>query len=152
MTRLMLPGVLGLFLFSFAGATAKPTDKDLAGTYACEGTNPNGSPYKSLVDIVRQKDTYLVRWRQPDGGEVIGIGIQRDNVFSVSYFGGSPALVVYSVGAEGKLDGQWTMGGAAGRVFTETLTKLSARPEVPEKPAPAPTPRPRPRQRNGIDL
>ena len=73
----------------------------------------------------------------------MGVGIQQAGVLAVSYFGGAPAIVVYSVAAEGRLDGQWTMGGA-GRLFKETLTKVSAsevQPKTPKptKPAPKPT-------------
>jgi hypothetical protein len=54
-------------------------------------------------------------------------------MLSVSYFGGTPSLVVYSIGENGRLDGKWTAGGAEGELFKETLTKM---PEgAPRKPA-----------------
>jgi hypothetical protein len=128
MARTILSVTLGLaMLASMTHAEdATPSEKDLAGMYACEGTNPNGSPYAALVEIVRLEKTYLVKWIQPNGSEVLGVGLQHGSVLSVSYFGSAPAIVVYSVEADGKLDGQWTMGGADGAVFTETLTKLKA--------------------------
>jgi len=156
MVRFALAGTFGLAVLAAASASVKPsaaapTANDLSGTYACEGTNPNGSPYKAIVDIVKQKDTYLVRWTQPDRGEVVGIGIQREGLLAVSYFGGAPALVVYTVGSEGRMEGQWTMGGAEGAVFQETLTKLAIERQAPP-PAQAPVPSRRPRPRNGISL
>jgi hypothetical protein len=111
--------------------------------YACEGTNPDGSPYTAVVEIVKRQDTYLVRWTQENDEQVMGVGIQQAGVLAVSYFGGAPAIVVYSVAADGRLDGQWTMGGA-GKLFKETLTKVAAvevQPKAPKptKPAPRPT-------------
>ena len=148
MARLILSSCLGLLLLGSVAAIAEPSPgSDLSGLYACEGTNPDGSPYSAVVEIVKRQDTYLVRWTQENDEQVMGVGIQQDGVLAVSYFGGAPAIVVYSVTGDGRLDGQWTMGGA-GRLFKETLTKVSAaeveskpakpaRPVKPAKPAPS---------------
>jgi hypothetical protein len=98
------------------------------------------------VEIVKRQDTYLVRWTQENDEQVMGVGIQQEGVLAVSYFGGAPAIVLYSVAADGRLNGQWTMGGA-GRLFKETLTKVSSvevlrktpRPTRPAPTAPKPT-------------
>jgi hypothetical protein len=133
MARLILSSCLGLLLLGSVTAIAEPSaGSDLSGVYACEGTNPDGSPYTAVVEIVKRQDTYLVRWTQENDDQVMGVGIQQDGVLAVSYFGGAPAIVVYSVSGE-RLSGQWTMGGA-GRLFKETLTKVSAV-EVESKPA-----------------
>lgn len=146
MARLILSSCLGLLLLGSVTAIAEPSPStDLSGVYAAEGTNPDGSAYAAVVEIVKRQDTYLVRWTQENDDQVTGVGIQQDGVLAVSYFGGAPAIVVYSVTAEGKLDGRWTMGGA-GRLFKETLTKVSAveveakpaRPARPTKPASRP--------------
>jgi hypothetical protein len=136
MPRTILSVTIGCALLAsmtHAAEDASPRESDLAGMYACEGTNPNGSPYSALVEIVKVDKTYLVKWIQPNGTEVLGVGIQKGTVLSVSYFGSAPAIVVYSVEADGRLDGQWTMGGADGEVFAETLTKLKigAEPKPP---------------------
>ena len=126
MARLILSSCLGLVLLGSVTAIAEPSPgSDLSGVYACEGTNPDGSPYTAVVEIVKRQDTYLVRWTQENDEQVMGVGIQQDGVLAVSYFGGAPAIVVYSLATEGRLTGQWTMGGA-GRLFKETLTKVSA--------------------------
>ena len=136
MARTILSVTVGLALMASMpyADDASPAPSDLAGMYACEGTNPNGTPYTALVEIVRLEKTYLVKWIQPNGSEVIGVGLQRGSVLSVSYFGSAPAIVVYSVEADGRLDGQWTMGGADGAVFTETLTKLKVVSSKPPRP------------------
>jgi hypothetical protein len=134
MARLILSSCLGLVLLGSASAIAEPSPgSDLSGVYACEGTNPDGSAYTAVVEIVKRQDTYLVRWTQENEEQVMGVGIQQDGVLAVSYFGGAPAIVVYSLATEGRLTGQWTMGGA-GRLFKETLTKVSAV-DVDTKPA-----------------
>ena len=69
------------------------------------------------------RDTFLVRWTLADDVEVTGVGILHDGLLSVSYFGGTPAVVVYKVAAE-KLVGEWTMGGTEGTTFAETLTRM----------------------------
>jgi hypothetical protein len=134
--------VFGLVLLASGVATAEPAPpSDLAGTYACEGANPDGSAYTAVVQIVKLADTYLVRWVQEDGDDVVGIGIHRDGVLAVSYFGGTPVIVVYSVGADGTLGGTWTMGGREGSVFEEILTKLAADQQPPPTRRPRPAPR-----------
>jgi hypothetical protein len=149
MARLILSSCLGLVLLGSVTAIAEPSPgSDLSGLYACEGTNPDGSPYTAVVEIVKRQDTYLVRWTQENDEQVMGVGIQQDGVLAVSYFGGAPAIVVYSVTADGRLAGQWTMGGA-GRLFKETLTKVSAvegepKPAKPVRPARPARPAPRP--------
>jgi hypothetical protein len=137
MARFVLSSCLGLLLLGSVTAIAEPSaGSDLTGLYACEGTNPDGSPYTAVVEIVKRQDTYLVRWTQENDEQVMGVGIQQADMLAVSYFGGSPAIVVYSVAGDGRLDGQWTMGGA-GRLFKETLTKVSASETQPKTPKPA---------------
>ena len=110
--------------------------------YLCEGTNPDGHRYRGIVQIAAIEDTFLVRWTLSDDIEVTGVGILRNDTLSVSYFGGTPAVVVYKVDAE-KLVGEWTMGGADGKTYGETLTR------VPEGSITIPKQQERPRRRPG---
>jgi hypothetical protein len=120
---------------------------DPSGVYLCEGTNPDGHRYRGIVQIAAVRNTYLVRWTLADDVEVMGVGILHDGQLSVSYFGGTPAVVVYKIAAD-KLVGEWTMGGTEGRVYAETLTR------VPEGSLPKPQPQqprqPRPRRSEPI--
>jgi hypothetical protein len=129
-------GCLMLALFAPLSVYAQPAPaRDLAGTYACEGKNPDGSPYSGVVDIAKLEDTFLVRWRLADQQPVVGVGLLSGDVLSVSYFGGSPSIVVYTVTGDGRLDGKWTAGGTLGSVFTETLSKVKAARTRPAEPA-----------------
>lgn len=144
--------VIATALVAALGGTAVASEKpgepqqakklDLTGVYLCEGMNPDGHSYRGVVEIAAVESTYLVRWTLDDV-EVMGVGIMQGGLLAVSYFGGTPAVVVYRVDAD-KLVGEWTMGGTEGMIYAETLTR------VPEgqikKPAPRlqPTPRRRP--------
>src|SRR5215510_15094031 len=133
------PILLGVVLVALAGPLGmraeESPEKDFTGVYSCEGTNPDGRSYVGVVEILKVEGTYLVRWTMPNDTQVMGVGIFSNGVLAVSYFGGAPALVVYSTTADGRLDGKWTMGGAEGLTFKEILTKM---PEG-QKPAKRPT-------------
>jgi hypothetical protein len=103
-------------------AVAAENRTDLAGIYLCEGTNPDGSPYKGLVEITPTANSYHVRWTMSEQATT-GVGIFSGGVLAVSYFGGSPGVVVYRVDG-GRLVGEWTMGDSKGQLYAETLTKL----------------------------
>jgi hypothetical protein len=144
MARALLVGLIIFALVGPARAAQQASDDNLVGVYSCVGTNPGGATYSGIVEIVRLKDTYLVRWTMPNNSQVVGVGLFNAGVLSVSYYGGTPALVVYSLGADGQLEGKWTAGGAEGETFKETLTKIkqvAPRPPRPSKPESAPNPK-----------
>jgi hypothetical protein len=114
---LVLVAALGAMM-----AVAAENRVDLAGIYLCEGVNPDGTPYKGLVEITPTASTYQVRWTMSEQS-TNGIGIFKGGVLAVSYFGGSPGVVVYRVDG-GRLLGEWTMGDSKGQLYSETLTKL----------------------------
>ena len=134
MVRAILVGVVLVGLAGPIGIKADETsEKDFTGVYSCEGTNPDGRSYIGVVEILKVEGTYLVRWTMPNDTQVMGVGIFSSGVLAVSYFGGAPALVVYSTTTDGRLDGKWTMGGAEGLTFTETLTKMAEGQRQPVK-------------------
>src|SRR4029453_12831819 len=51
---------------------------DLTGTYRCEGTSPSGNPYRTVVEIAKDDQTYVVKWYSR-GAPAIGIGILRND-------------------------------------------------------------------------
>jgi hypothetical protein len=139
--------LVGLVTLALAGpafaAPDKAPESNLVGIYSCEGTNPDGKTYAGIVQIIKHGDSYLVRWTMPDESQVLGIGILNGGTLSVSYYGGTPSIVVYAI-ENGKLTGTWTAVGADGELFTETLTKMpegAPRPPKPAKQESAPRPR-----------
>lgn len=95
---------------------------DLSGIYLCEGVNPDGTPYRGLVEITPTLNTYQVRWTMSEQ-LTTGVGIFSGGVLAVSYYGETPGVVVYRRDGS-RLVGEWTMGGSGGQLYTETLTKL----------------------------
>jgi hypothetical protein len=125
LVRAALVGLVTLALLGPVHAAQGQTpDNTLEGVYTCQGTNPDGSSYAGVVEIVKRKEAYLVRWTMPDESQVVGVGIFSGSQLAVSYFGGTPAVVLYSIAENGTLNGKWTAGGADGSVFQETLTRL----------------------------
>lgn len=113
---------------------AKP-DPKLEGRYRAEGMNPDGKAYRSTVDIEQTGDTYLVRWIERDGPPAaIGIGIVQGDYLSVSYLAGrSLGVVVYHIERGPQLKGHWTVLGADGGLWPETLSRagVAAERDVP---------------------
>jgi hypothetical protein len=114
-------------------------DAPLAGTYDCQGVEPDGTPYHGIVQITPNQGTYDVVWIFSSGQEYAGLGVVNGDVLAVSYFTNRPGVVAYKIqtGEKGpRLQGQWTVVGA-GKVFQETLTQVSRdvkRPEPPPQP------------------
>ena len=129
--------LLVFLLVGLAGVSAPPARMadlpDLAGVYSCDGVNPAGRPYKGIVEIVKMDDTFHLRWTFPQESDAaLGIGILSNGVLAVSYYGGAAAgVVVYKIEEGNKLTGDWTIVGADGGVFHETL-KLIERGKMPD--------------------
>ncbi|MEQ1895789.1 MAG: hypothetical protein ABL971_00220 [Vicinamibacterales bacterium] len=104
----------------------KPADADISGVYRCDGVNPQGRPYRGMVEIVKLHDAFQLRWTFPqDENPALGIGILSNGVLAVSYYGGDMAgVVVYKINEGKPMVGEWTVVGSEGGVFKETLTRL----------------------------
>lgn len=130
MVRLFLLGVVLVLSGALRSTAAPDLPTDLAGMYRCDGVNPDGTAYQGVVEITKLRDTFRVAWKMADSS-VVGVGIYSGGVFAVSYFGGAPAVVVYTVD-DNRLVGEWTMGGMEGAVYAETLTKTASAPSQGE--------------------
>jgi hypothetical protein len=133
MARTVLLGVMVVVFGALTSIAAPDTQTDIVGVYKCEGMNPDGTPYQGIVEIARIQETFRVRWTLGDGTSIVGVGMLSGGVFAVSYFGGAPAIAVYKIDGA-RLVGEWTMGGAEGAVYSETLTRMANHP-APEKPS-----------------
>jgi hypothetical protein len=107
----------------------------LTGTYDCQGMEPDGTPYRGVVQIIPNHGTYDIIWTFSSGQQYAGLGVVNGDVLAVSYFTNRPGVVAYKIESSEqgpRLKGQWTVVGA-GAVFQETLTRTSRdvkRPEV----------------------
>jgi hypothetical protein len=144
--RFLVMAALGLMWLANPSAQAQSAaaaDPDLVGIYACEGTRPDGEHYEASVEILRNENVYQLRWILPTGDQALGIGIVSGDSLAVGYFGSLPGVVIYKIGQEGstrQLVGTWTVVGANGRVFSETLTRLKNDPSDPAAPSTTPLP------------
>lgn len=127
-----------LLLVGVAGMSATPArlaeePTDLAGVYVCDGVNPEGNPYRGIVEIVQTQGTFHLRWTFPQSDDAaLGIGIVSNGVLAVSYYGGATAgVVVYKIEGGKKMVGEWTVAGADGGVYKETLTRMPGNVAVP---------------------
>ena len=108
-------------------APAPDSAPALVGTYECQGVEPDGTPYKGLVQIIPNRGSYDVIWIFASGQLYSGLGVVNGDVLAVSYFTNRPGVVAYKIenGEKGpRLQGQWTVIGA-GKVFQETLTRMT---------------------------
>jgi hypothetical protein len=119
---LSLPLMLGALTFT----TAADSEVELAGVYACNGRNPDGSSYDTVVEIVEQDDAFVLRWFDQSELVAVGLGIRKGDVLAVSYFSGLPGVAAYHIEGGNRLVGEWTVAGAGGELFSETLTKMPA--------------------------
>jgi hypothetical protein len=124
-----------------APITPQSTEREslLTGTYDCQGVEPDGTPYRGVVQIVPNHGTYDVVWIFSSGQQYAGLGVVNGDVLAVSYFTNRPGVVAYKIerGQNGpRLQGQWTVVGA-GAVFRETLTRMT-RDVRPQETAPEP--------------
>lgn len=129
-----------------AAPKAADPNAPLVGTYDCQGVEPDGTPYRGVVQIIPNAGTYDVIWIFASGQQYSGLGVVNGDVLAVSYFTNRPGVVAYKIetGDKGpRLQGQWTVVGA-GKVFHETLTRVSEDVKRTE-PAPKPQRQPPPR-------
>ncbi len=114
------------------------TTVDPSGAYRCDGVSPDGQTYRAAVHIVRNGDTYIVRWLTPRGIVNVGVGVLNGDTLSVGYVGASAGVVVYKLDGNKQLSGEWTDLDASGHAYTETLTKLGDGERIVMPPAAGP--------------
>lgn len=122
--KLLRVAAVATVLHVFAPAVSSAQDIALDGVYRSEGVNPDGTKYRGTVEIAKDDQTYLVRWlaRQVTS---IGIGIVKGDVLAVSYYTGTNiGVALYRIEKGPRLTGEWTVLGADGQRYPETLTKM----------------------------
>ena len=137
-TTLILTALVGVLVFT--GAAAPALEQDLSGVYACHGVNPDGSPYQGIVEIANQNGSLQLQWIFEGEVAAVGMGIRSGNVLAVAHYTGVPGVVAYKIEEGNRLVGEWTVAGADGALFSETLTKLppQKRETAPQRLEPAP--------------
>jgi hypothetical protein len=131
MLRTVLVTLALLLVIGRLATVAGPADaKDIAGVYAAEGNNGDGSPYRAIVVIEKHRDAFRMQWIFPTRTAAVGLGILNGDVLAVSYYGASPGIVLYKLDGT-SLVGEWTLFGAGGVLSKETLKRI-ADDQIPE--------------------
>lgn len=90
-------------------AHSEPVTREIAGSYEANGTNPNGSPYRGTLEIIKRGEVFQFRWNA--GQQYHGVGIQVGNVVAVSFTEGNDGkgcgVVSYRIVDDSTLDGKW---------------------------------------------
>ena len=116
--------VIAFAMLAALASTSLHSSSDPSGAYRGDGVSPDGRDYQVAVHIVRNGDTYVVKWLTPRGLVNVGVGFVSGNTLSVGYVGATAGVVVYTI--DGKhLTGKWTDIEASGHTYKETLTKLA---------------------------
>lgn len=108
--------------------------QDLSGVYQCDGVGPRGTKYRGTVEIAKNDQTYRLRWTIAPDGVYFGIGIVKGDELAASYLGQVLGVVLYKIEKGPRLVGQWTVIGADGQVYSETLTKKAMNVTTPAAP------------------
>ena len=119
LARSSLMLAVGLLACAMTFGTAQA---DVAGTYSCRGSNPNGTPYVGSVVITKNGAGYSLNWRFGSTGHS-GTGIFSNGQLSASFgvAGGRYGVVVYRRANDGRLIGNW-INPSGGSFGSETLT------------------------------
>ena len=98
--------------------------QSVGGRYVAKGTNFDGSPYSGTAEIsVTSQTTCRITWRT-GGTTSQGICMRNTSSFTAAYkLGNSVGLIIYNIGADGTLDGVWTIADKNG-AGTEVLTPV----------------------------
>ena len=95
--------------------------QDIGGSYVVQGTGFDGQAYGGEAQINVTSDvTCEIVWNT--GGQLSeGICMRAGNTFAAAYvISGKAGMVIYTVSADGSMQGQWTIAGSDG-VGTEAL-------------------------------
>lgn len=89
-----------------AVAVVIPGGRGIAGSYAIEGINADGSDYSGSMDIVDAGEAFEIT-RQVGGFLSKGSALRVGDLLAVGFGDETCAVVAYSMGADGTLTGRW---------------------------------------------
>jgi len=92
--------------------TATPSSSggtSVVGDYVVSGSNTDGTPYKGALFVNDQGDEHKLLFGWRTGQDSRGFGFSHQGVIAAAYGASSCGLVSYTLGADGSLDGRWSM-------------------------------------------
>ena len=106
-----------------AGSSAMVAGQELTGIYTVAGKNPDGSNYNGTATIAGTAGGVCgITWTIGSGQSSQAFCMRQGEVLGAAYvIGDSIGLVIYRLGADGVLDGTWSIAGQEG-IGEERLT------------------------------
>ena len=100
---------------TFLTLAAAGAAQAVEGSYAVQGTNPDGSTYGGSVEIVAVSEvTCAITWITGDT-ESTGICMRYGNAFAAAYvLNEDIGLLIYQIMDDGSMRGTWTVAGQDG--------------------------------------
>ena len=102
--------IIGLFAAAVVLCAAPAAAQTVGGKYQVKGKNFDGSPYGGTAEIsITSSTTCRITWRTGNTSSQ-GICMRNTSTFTAAYrLGNSVGLVIYDIGADGTLNGVWTL-------------------------------------------
>jgi hypothetical protein len=122
--RLGLTATMATLLSGIVTALPAPAiAQDIAGTYAVEGKNPDGTAYSGTAVIAGSAGgNCKITWSLANNQTTEAFCLRQDDVLAASYrLDKSIGLIIYRIEEIGVLDGTWSLEGREG-VGTERLS------------------------------
>lgn len=119
--------LLVVVLWGMLAAPARAEESSIAGVYLVTGLNPEGNPYRGIVEVkATDGRLFNIHWVFPGSqGEQFGVGFVSAGVLAVNFHDDQAiGLAIYKIDGD-TLSGEWAMSGSAD-VFAETLTRMPA--------------------------
>lgn len=106
-----------------AASSAIAAAQELTGNYTVAGKNPDGSSYNGTATIAGTAGGVCgITWTIGSGQSSQAFCMRQGEVLGAAYvIGNSIGLVIYRLGADGVLDGTWSIAGQEG-IGEERLT------------------------------
>jgi hypothetical protein len=110
---------------SIGHETATPSadgGTSVVGDYIVAGKNVDSTPYKGALFVNDQGDEHKLMFGWRTGQDARGFGFTHQGVIAAAFGPNTCGLVAYTLGADGSLDGRWSMfhGGFGGEQATKT--------------------------------
>ena len=97
---------------SLGHETATPSTTDgtsVVGDYIVSGKNVDGTPYKGALFVNDKGDEHKLLFGWRTGQDALGFGFTHQGVIAATFGANACGLVTYTLGADGSLDGRWSM-------------------------------------------
>ena len=102
---------LALAIFLSFAALVGSAQAQLPGSFAVNGSNPDGSSYRGSVTVEKTgSDTFRVTW-VVDGTRFVGTGIGTEEVIAITYRAGSETGVALVAATGNEVGAVWTYAG-----------------------------------------